>query len=494
MNAEATLSRLIYELDAMPLIAILRGLSSDEAIPVVEALYKAGIRVAEVPLNSPYPLDTIALLARHFGERMLIGAGTVVSPGDVERLAAIGCTICVAPNTDARVIKACIVHEMVPIPGVATASEAFAAVDAGASLLKVFPAADSASTLSALRTVLPKHVRLIAVGGVQQDMAASLRAAGAYAFGLGTDIYRPGWTAEQVYARARGWIGRASRLADPVRLLAQPQALVGESVRMDGNDVIWLDPPHARLLRWEHETGQVRELPLAHPMRSLASLPHGQWVGVSNNCFCRIDPQSGAMALGPDGFLDPGCRFNDMTVDEEGGLWAGSMHGGLLAGKGGIFYAPNVDAPVKQMAAGLGATNGMAFNANGDMLYVVDTLARTLLAYPRRKRHASLGEPFIVNDFMGLPGKPDGLAIAPDGTLWVAMWGGGSIVQLRSDGALLQTIPVPAPHVGSLCFDEAGHAYVSTSRARMSPGALQTYPHAGGLFRVDSASLRTGTS
>jgi Entner-Doudoroff aldolase len=491
VNTEDTLSRLIRELDAMPIIAILRGLRSGEAISVVEALYDAGIRVAEVPLNSPDPFDTIALLTRHFGTRMLIGAGTVIAPDDVSRLAAIGCMLCVAPNTDVRVIKACVAHGVVPIPGVASATEAFTAVEAGASFLKVFPATNSASTFSALRTVLPKHVRLLAVGGVQPDLAAPLRAAGAYGFGLGTDIYRPGYSAEQVSARAREWVTCVARLAtNAVCLLAQPEALIGESVRMDEQDVIWLDPSQARLLRWVKETGQVRELHLTHPLRSLGSLPHGQWVGMTDNCFCRIDMMSGAMALGPDAFLEAGCRFNDMAVDDEGGLWAGSMHGGLLSGKGGLFHAPNVDAPVTQVAAGLSVANGMVFSEDGNTLYVVDTVARALLAYPRRKRHAGLGEPVIVSDFMGLPGKPDGLAIAADGTLWAAMWGGGCIVQLGSNGAFLQAISIPAPHVSSLCFDAAGDVYVSTSRARLSVSALQAHPHSGGLFHIDREALR----
>jgi Entner-Doudoroff aldolase len=492
VNTEDTLSRLIRELDEVPIVAILRGLRSDEAISVVEALYGAGIRVAEVPLNSPDPFDTIALLTRHFGTRMLIGAGTVVAPDDVGRLAAVGCMLCVAPNTDVRVIKTCLAQGMVPIPGIASATEAFAAVEAGASLLKVFPAANSVSTLSALRTVLPMHVRLLAVGGVQPDLAAPLRAAGAYGFGLGTDIYRPGYSAEKVSARAREWVTHTARIAtNAVRLLAQPETLVGESVCMDEQDVIWLDPPQARLLRWVKGTGQVRDRHLMHPLRSLGRLPHGQWVGMTDNCFSRIDTMSGAMALGPDAFLEPGCRFNDMAVDDQGGLWAGSMHGGLLSGKGGLFYAPNVDAPAKQVAAGLGVANGMAFSEDGNTLYVVDTLARTLLAYPRRTRHSELGEPIIVSDFIGLPGKPDGLALAADGTLWAAMWGGGCIVQLGSDGAFLQAISIPAPHVSSLCFDAAGDVYVSTSRARLSVDALQAHPHSGGLFHVDREALRS---
>jgi len=486
MNHASVLARLIRELDAMPIIAILRGLRSEEAIGVVEALYDAGIRVAEVPLNSPEPFDTIALLVRHFGARMLIGAGTVLEVADVERLASIGCALCVAPNTNTRVIEASIAHGMVPLPGIATATEAFDAVAAGAQLLKVFPAAQSASLLSALHTVLPKQVRLLAVGGVQAEMASALRASGACGFGLGADIYRPGWTAQQVGEKVRAWTAHIARLAEPaVQLLAQAQAVVGESARMDGRDVVWLDPPQARLLRWSADTGELSESRLAQPVWSLGRLPNGGWVGATDNGFCRIDLSTAALSLGPDAPLDSGCRFNDMTVDSDGGLWVGSMHRGILSGKGGLFYASSFDAPIEQVATGLGIANGMAFSEDGDTLYVIDTLARALLAYPRRKHQARLGEPVIVSDFMALPGKPDGLAIAPDGTLWIAMWGGGCIVQLARDGAFLQAVPIPAPHVGSLCFDADGHAYVTTSRARLSPKALQTHAQSGDLFRVD---------
>jgi Entner-Doudoroff aldolase len=490
MSAQSVLARLIRELDAMPIIAILRGLRSEEAIAVVEALYDAGIRVAEVPLNSPDPFETIALLVRHMGTRMLIGAGTVLEVGDVERLASIGCALCVAPNTNAQIIEASIAHGMVPLPGIATATEAFDAVAAGAQLLKVFPATNSASTLSALRTVLPKHVRLLAVGGVQAELASALRSAGAYGFGLGADIYRPGWTAAQVGDKAREWTAHIARLSQPsVQLLTQAQAVVGESARMDGDDVVWVDPPQTRLLRWCADSGELRAAALAQSVWSLGRTPDDHWIGASDTGFCRVDLCSGALSLGPLAPLESGCRFNDMTIDDEGGLWVGSMHHGLLAGKGGLFYASNVDAPVEHVATGLGVANGMAFSEDGDTLYIVDTLARTLLAYPRRKRQARLAEPVIVSDFMGLPGKPDGLAIAADGTLWIAMWGGGCIVQLARDGAFLQAVPIPAPHVSSLCFDAHGHAYVSTSRARLSAKALHAHPQSGSLFRVDRAAI-----
>ncbi|WP_109126077.1 2-dehydro-3-deoxy-6-phosphogalactonate aldolase [Dyella sp. C11] len=484
MNALA-MNRVKNALESMPIVAILRGIRSDEAIPVVEALYEAGIRIAEVPLNSPDPFDTIDRLVKHFGSRMVIGAGTVVDPADVPPLAFIGCEVCVAPNADQRVIETTIAHGMVPMPGVATATEAFAAVAAGASVLKVFPAADSAPKLSAWRTVLPRNVKLLAVGGVQPEAAEALRAAGADGFGLGSDIYRPGYSPEQVRERARAWVAVIRCAAqDRAQLLTQANARVGESVRMDGHDVIWLDPPHSRLLRWQTHNEVLHEQHLSQPVWSLGHTTDSGWVGATENALCRIDVTSGDLSCGPMAPLAPGCRFNDMTVDDDGGLWVGSMHRGLLSSKGGIFHSSGVDMPVQQMAEGLGVANGMAFSADGNTLYVVDTLARVLLAYPRDRRGPRLGEPVVVSDFMAIPGKPDGLALAADGTLWVAMWGGGCVVQLGSDGAFLRAIAVPAPHVGSVCFDADGHVFVSTSQARLSAEALAKWPGSGGLFRI----------
>ncbi|WP_243042879.1 2-dehydro-3-deoxy-6-phosphogalactonate aldolase [Dyella sedimenti] len=485
MTADAMLARVGKVLDAVPIVAILRGVRSEEAIAVVEALHEAGVRIAEVPLNSPDPFGTIGLLVRHFGSRMLIGAGTVIDPDDVPRLARIGCMLCVAPNADARVIGATVAHGMVPLPGVATASEAFEAVAAGARLLKVFPAADAASAISAWRTVLPKDVRLLAVGGVKPGSASALWAAGARGFGLGADLYRPGDSPGHVGTRARAWVAHVARLPkSAASVLAQPQALVGESVRMDGRDVLWLDPPQARLLRWRGDTGECMETALAHRVWSLGHCPDGRWVGAAEQAFCAIDVETGELSLGPEAPMAPGCRFNDMTVDAQGGLWVGAMHRGLLSGKGGLFHAARVDGPVRQVAAGLGVANGMTFSEDGATLYVIDTLARTLLAYPREGSDG-LGEPVVVSDFLALPGKPDGLAMAPDGSFWVAMWGGGCLAHLARDGAFLHAVPLPVPHVGSVCLDADGHALASTSRARLSAEMLQAHPLSGGLFRID---------
>ena len=175
-----------------------------------------------------------------------------------------------------------------------------------------------------------------------------------------------------------------------------------------------------------------------------------------------------------------------MAVDGQGGLWAGAMHKGVLATRGAIFHAPAVDAEPVLVAEGLGVPNGMAFPEDGRTLFVIDTLARTLLAWPVRD-HA-LGEPAIVTDFLGLPGKPDGMTIGADGTFWVAMWGGACVAQIAADGATLQLLDVPAPHVSSLCFADDATLFVTTSRMRLSPKALADYPGSGGLFEIKLGS------
>jgi sugar lactone lactonase YvrE len=162
----------------------------------------------------------------------------------------------------------------------------------------------------------------------------------------------------------------------------------------------------------------------------------------------------------------------------------------VLAARGTIFHAPAPDAAPVCVANGLGVPNGMGFSDDGGTLFVIDTLARTLLAYPADCAAGTLGEPVIVTDLMGVPGKPDGMALAPDGSFWVAMWGGGCVVRIDSGGALLREIPIPAPHVSSLCFAGDGTLYVTTSRMRMSPQQLAEHPGSGGLFAIVPEALR----
>jgi 2-dehydro-3-deoxyphosphogalactonate aldolase len=204
----------VLDAGAPPLVAILRGLRPEEAEDVGQALIEAGIRLIEVPLNSPDPFDSIARLQARFGDQALIGAGTVLDVGSVERLAATGARLMVTPNVNVAVIARAVELGLEVMPGFMTPSEAFAAIGAGAVRLKLFPAATlGRSHLGAVREVLPRHVRLWAVGGVSAANTAEWLAGGAEGLGVGGAIYKPGDTADVVAAKARAfvdaWRGRA---------------------------------------------------------------------------------------------------------------------------------------------------------------------------------------------------------------------------------------------------------------------------------------------
>ncbi len=190
-----------------PLVAILRGLKPEEAVAVGDALYAAGIRLMEVPLNSPDPLDSIARLARHFGTRAMVGAGTVLQSGDVARVRDAGGRMIISPNSNPQVIRTAVQMDLISCPGYFTPSEAFAALEAGAHLLKLFPAeAASPAVLRAQRAVLPRQIKLVVVGGVTPAGMAPYIAAGADGFGLGSGLYRPGDSPDQVRAHADSFV------------------------------------------------------------------------------------------------------------------------------------------------------------------------------------------------------------------------------------------------------------------------------------------------
>jgi 2-dehydro-3-deoxyphosphogalactonate aldolase len=188
----------------MPVVAILRGVRPEEVVDVGESLYRAGIGIIEVPLNSPDPLVSIEKLSKALGDRCVIGAGTVLSEADVEGVAAAGGEIVVTPNTNPAVILRSLELGMVPMPGWATASDAFLAYHTGARYLKLFPAATyGPGHIKAVSAVLPDDCRLLAVGGVGAESAAEWLRAGIDGFGIGSELYKPGNSAEDVYAAAR---------------------------------------------------------------------------------------------------------------------------------------------------------------------------------------------------------------------------------------------------------------------------------------------------
>ncbi|MHB8812840.1 MAG: 2-dehydro-3-deoxy-6-phosphogalactonate aldolase [Steroidobacteraceae bacterium] len=189
--------------DILPLVAILRGIRPQEVLEVAAALHEAGIGAIEVPLNSPSPLESVSRLAQKFGERCLCGAGTVLTPADVDAVHAAGGRLIVTPNTVPTVIERAVALGMTVMPGFATATEAFAALGAGAGLLKLFPAASyGPQHLRALRDVLPPAVAVFAVGGVGAANLTPWRQAGCAGLGVGGDIYRTGHSAGEVHRRA----------------------------------------------------------------------------------------------------------------------------------------------------------------------------------------------------------------------------------------------------------------------------------------------------
>ncbi len=191
-----------------PLIAILRGVQPDEVEEIATALEAAGIVIVEVPLNSPDPIDSIARLAARFGERLLIGAGTVRRAAEVAEIAAVGGRLIVMPHADAEVVRAAKTLGLIAVPGFMTPTEAFAMLDAGADALKLFPAEAAAPTvLRSLRAVLPAGTMVLPVGGMDATTIPAGRGAGAAGFGIGSALYRPGDTAADVTAKARTLFG-----------------------------------------------------------------------------------------------------------------------------------------------------------------------------------------------------------------------------------------------------------------------------------------------
>lgn len=199
-------------LERCPLIAILRGMTPEEAPWVLETLAAAQFGVLEVPLNSPRPFESLAWLVRHAGPDMLIGAGTVLTEAEVDDIAASGARLMIAPNCAPSVIAAAKARGLIAVPGVATPTEAFAALDAGAHGLKMFPGELlPPAAVKAWRAVLPKDTLLIPTGGVTPETVAGYRAAGADGFGIGSALYKPGMSREGLAQRAAAFVAAVAR-------------------------------------------------------------------------------------------------------------------------------------------------------------------------------------------------------------------------------------------------------------------------------------------
>lgn len=199
------------------LVAILRGLRPDEAEAVAEVLAAAGFEAVEVPLNSPDPFRSIERIAKRFGGELLVGAGTVLEPAQVDRLHDAGGRLMVSPNVDAAVLSRAVEMRLVTLPGVFTATEALAALRAGASALKFFPASMlGPAGMAAIRSVLPADCVLAAVGGVSERDFPLYAAAGFRSFGLGSSLYKPGATPAEVGERAKAAIAAYDRVFDPL--------------------------------------------------------------------------------------------------------------------------------------------------------------------------------------------------------------------------------------------------------------------------------------
>ncbi|MET4391726.1 2-dehydro-3-deoxyphosphogalactonate aldolase [Bradyrhizobium sp. F1.4.3] len=195
-----------------PLVAILRGVKPEEAEAIVGVLIEAGMTAIEIPLNSPDPFRSIATAAKQAPAGVLIGAGTVLTDQDVDRLHDVGGKLMVSPNVDTAVLARAHQHGMVTMPGVFSPTEALLAARSGASSLKFFPASVlGASGIAAIRAVLPPGVMIAAVGGVSDQNFAEYIKGGVTAFGLGSSLYKPGMTAADVAARARATIAAYDR-------------------------------------------------------------------------------------------------------------------------------------------------------------------------------------------------------------------------------------------------------------------------------------------
>ncbi|NKB60739.1 MAG: 2-dehydro-3-deoxy-6-phosphogalactonate aldolase [Gammaproteobacteria bacterium] len=194
-------------LEKMPLVAILRGIQPEEALDVANVLIDQGFTIIEVPLNSPKPFKTLKMMSRNLGDRAMIGAGTVLCEEDVDTCVEAGCELIIAPNLDPDVAAACARHKVIYCPGVATPTEAFAAIKSGAHAIKLFPAESiTPSIVRALRAVIPSSVTMLPVGGISPDNLGDFYNAGATGFGIGSALYKSGKPIEEIESAAKAFV------------------------------------------------------------------------------------------------------------------------------------------------------------------------------------------------------------------------------------------------------------------------------------------------
>ena len=186
-----------------PLIAILRGITPAEVIEISEALVEKNFKIIEIPLNSPDPIESIEMLVSHFKDEVIIGAGTVTDLTSIKLIVEAGARLSVMPNGSIRIVKAAKASGLITIPGVFTPTEAFAMIESGADALKLFPAEGAPPmVLKAMKAVLPTAIPILPVGGITPDKMAEYQKAGANGFGLGSALYKPGMTADEVAQNA----------------------------------------------------------------------------------------------------------------------------------------------------------------------------------------------------------------------------------------------------------------------------------------------------
>ena len=201
-------------LERCPLVAILRGVKPEEIEAIGEAIVDEGIAIIEVPLNSPRPIDSIARLVAIYGDRVLVGAGTVMQASQVREVVDVGGKLIVMPHTDGTIVREANRHGLLAIPGFFTVTEAFTNLEAGADALKLFPAEVAGpAALAAMRAVLPRETIVMPMGGIDAHALAKWQQAGARGFGIGSAIYRPGDSAATVREKARTLVEATARLA-----------------------------------------------------------------------------------------------------------------------------------------------------------------------------------------------------------------------------------------------------------------------------------------